>query len=159
MVAVVAVVLLAGVAPGADSATHCPVTIPTRSVPPDAGQSAAGFNYGGARLRAHLYWPRGTLPAGRLPDGGSYAAVMENGTIWVKIGWWRGIQGRLVVTGRRLDAPAPSIRVRARDGYGSTGFVPVGLTFPTVGCWRVQGTLGSARLTFVVRVTKLPPPG
>jgi hypothetical protein len=27
--------------------------------------------------------------------------------------------------------------------------------FRTVGCWRVVGTVGSAKLVFVVRVTKL----
>jgi len=28
--------------------------------------------------------------------------------------------------------------------------------FPTIGCWQVVGQLGDARLTFVVKVTKLP---
>ena len=134
---------------------RCPVTIPTHTVPPDAGFSAAGFNYGNARLRVHLYWPRGTLPAGILPDGGSYAVVMDDGSIWAKVGWWRGLPRRLVITGRRLDAAAPPLQADVPGGYGEQGFVPSGLIFPTVGCWRVRGRLGPAQLTFVVKVTKL----
>ena len=40
--------------------------------------------------------------------------------------------------------------------YGEQGFIPVILTFPTTGCWRVTGTLGTAKLSYVVKVTKLP---
>ena len=61
----------------------------------------------------------------------------------------------LVVTGRRLDAPAPPLRADIRGGYGEEGFIPIAVIFPTVGCWRVTGKLGSARLTYVVKVTKL----
>lgn len=155
---VLTVALLAGAAAASASASKtgsCPVTIPTRTVPTDAGFSAAGFNYGNARLRAHLYWPRGVLPAGRQPDGGSYATVSPDGSIWVKLGWWRGGRGKLVIKGRRIDAHALPLRADVPDGYGSQGFVPSGLSFPTVGCWRIVGRQGSGSLTFVVQVTKL----
>jgi hypothetical protein len=141
----------------ANAGRSCPVTMPTREVPPGAGFTAAGFNYGGAHLRAHLYWPNGTLTAGILPDGGSMAIINSDGSIYVKVGWWLGLPGRLVVTGRRLDAPAPPLRARVPGGYGSRGFQPSGITFPTVGCWRVTGKLGRARLSFTVKVTKLRP--
>ena len=52
---------------------------------------------------------------------------------------------------------APALHAEVPRGYGPTGFVPAGLVFPTVGCWRVDGKLGAATLTFVVRVTKLRP--
>lgn len=133
----------------------CPVTIPTRIVPPDAGFTAAGFNYGNARLRAHLYWPRGILVAGTLPDGGSMAVINPDGSIRLKLGWWRGARGKLVISGRRLDASAPPLRASVPEGYGPQGFVPSGLTFPTVGCWRVVGKQGTASLAFVVKVTKV----
>jgi hypothetical protein len=138
-------------APTNVSAT-CPVTVPARTARPGSGFSAAGFNYGNALLRAHLYWPRGTLTAGVLPDGGAMAIVNADRSISLKLGWWRGVPGKLRISGRRLDARAPRLRADVPDGYGSRGFQPTGLTFPTVGCWRVVGELGRARLTFVVRV-------
>src|SRR5213593_3984523 len=89
----------------------CRVTIPPRrKVPAGAGFSAAGFNYGNAYLRAALYWPRGTLSAGILPDGGSMATVNRDGSIYAKVGWWRGLRGQLSVSGRRLDQTAPPLR-------------------------------------------------
>lgn len=128
------------------------MTLPNRTVPPEAGFGAAAFNYGNRQLRAQI-WPHGTLPSGTLPDGGSYADVNADGSIRAKQGWWRGLPGTLVITGRRLDASAPPLRVGVPSGYGDRGFVPAALTFSTVGCWKVTGKLGRARLTYVVRVT------
>ena len=135
----------------------CPVTVPTRKVSPGAGFTAAGFNYGGASLRALLFWPYGTLAAGTLPDGGSMAIINPDGSIYVKLGWWRGEPGKLVIRGRKLNASAPPLRAHVPDGYGPRGFQPSGITFPTLGCWRVVGQVGRARLAFVVRVTKVRP--
>jgi hypothetical protein len=134
---------------------QCQGTRPNHVARADAGFGRDGFNYGNARLRAHLNWKDGRLRAGTFPDGGSIATINPDGTIWAKQGWWRGLPGVLRVTGRRLDAPAPPLRADIRGGYGTQGFIPVGLTFPTVGCWRVTGRLGPASLTYVVRVTKL----
>jgi hypothetical protein len=53
------------------------------------------FNYGSRHLAADLYWPRGVLLAGRLPNGGSYATLNSDGSISAKIGWWRGMPGTL----------------------------------------------------------------
>lgn len=141
----------------------CPVTLPNRTVSPGAGFTAAGFNYGNVHLRADLYWPHGTLLAGILPDGGTMAIVNSDGSISAKLGWWRGVPRGLIIsprkfiiTGRRLDASAPSLRADVpRYGYGALGFIPTRLTFPTVGCWRVVGKLESAHLTFVVKVVKV----
>jgi hypothetical protein len=83
------------------------------------------------------------------------ATVNPDGSIWVKLGWWRGVPGRLVISGRRLDASAPPLRADVPDGYGTLGFQATGLTFPTLGCWRVVGRIGRAHLTFVVRVTRV----
>ena len=138
------------------TATTCTPTLPTRIARPTAVPSAAGFNFGNARLRVHLGWPKGKLAAGILPDGGSRATVEEDGSIHAKLGWWRGVPGRLRITGRRLDAAAPPLRAHVPEGYGPRGFQPTGLVFPTVGCWRVVGRVGDARLTFVVKVSKLP---
>jgi hypothetical protein len=146
-----------GTADRADAATaQCILTLPTRYARPTATQSAAGFNYGNAGLRVQLGWPNGRLAAGILPDGGSRATVEEDGSIHAKLGWWRGVPGKLRITGRRLDAAAPPLDAHVPAGYGPRGFQPTGLVFPTVGCWRVVGQVGDARLTFVVKVSKLP---
>jgi hypothetical protein len=158
--AAIAALALYGTAAAASS-RRCPVTIPPKAKPTGGSFTAwsrSRFNYGNRRLRAQLNWPRGTLAAGILPDGGAAAIVNEDGSIYVKVGWWRGVRGQLKIWGRRLDAPAPGLRAEPGlvESYGHDGFVPSGITFPTVGCWRVTGGVKDARLTFVVRVTKLP---
>lgn len=144
-----------GAAPVLGANGSCPTTAPTRSATPGAGAGPAGFNYGAGRLRAHLSWRNGTLAAGIRPDGGSMATVEEDGSIHVKLGWWRGVAGRLTIAGRRLDGRAPALESHVPSGYGRLGFQPTGLVFPTVGCWRVVGIVADVRLSFVVRVTKL----
>jgi hypothetical protein len=46
--------------------------------------------------------------AGTLPDGGVMAAIERDGSNRLKLGWWRGIPGRLVITGRRLRSTGGS---------------------------------------------------
>jgi hypothetical protein len=155
----VALGLSAPAKPAAGSALRgtCPVTVPNPDDPGAAPFSPGSFNYGNARIRVEIYWPHGRLIAGRLPGGGVMATVNPDGSIYTKVGWWRGVPGNLVIKGRRLDAHAPPLRadVPPTESYGKTGFIPSGLTFPTVGCWRVVGTQGAANLTFVVKITKV----
>ena len=101
-----------------------------------------------------LRWLQGVLRVGILPDGGSMATINRDGTVRAKVGWWVGSASKLVITGRRLDRAATPLQASIPSGYG-LGFQPTALTFPTVGCWRVVGKAGTARLTFVVKVTKL----
>src|SRR3954447_6880068 len=134
----------------------CPVTIPSHAPPPRGNPfGASHFNYGNRYLRAHLHWRRGVLRAGRLPGGGSAAIVNPDGSIRAKLGWWRALDRKLIITGRRLDAPAPPLRAEARGDSGGAGFQASALTFPTVGCWRVVGRAGPAGLTFVVKVARI----
>ncbi len=132
----------------------CAATVPTRTVKPDAGFGRNGFNFGTGSLRVHLNWSDGVLRAGTLADGGSMATINRDGTVRTKVGWWVGSANKLVIAGRRLDRAATPLQASIPSGYG-LGFQPTALTFPTVGCWRVVGKAGTARLTFVVKVTKL----
>ena len=81
-----------------------------------------------------------------------------------KLFWWR--QGyewdaepppHLVVTGRRLDGPAPPLMSDpATGGYREEdwkSFMVVGINLPTLGCWEIKGRYENAELTFVVWVT------
>jgi hypothetical protein len=74
--------------------------------------------------------------------------VNRRGEIFMKFPWDRGVRGQLVITGRRLDADTPALRAHLSD-YGSSGFQPSALIFPTEGCWEVRGTVGRSSLTFV----------
>jgi hypothetical protein len=130
----------------------CAVTVVRPPVPDPALPS---FNYGNATIRVSLFPKNGRLVAGRLPGGGWRATINDNGSIDAKFGWWRAGDGKIRITGRRLDAPAPPLRAHVPNGYGA-GFQATGLTFPTTGCWRVTGRYGRASLTFTMLVTKSP---
>lgn len=141
-----------------DAATfRCsPTKPPPRHGQPPAPFSAASFNYGSKLLRANLP-DGGHLIAGKLPGGGVMAQIEPDGSITTKLGWWRGLRGRLVITGHRLDKSAAPLKadLPPLSSYGATGFIPSSLTFPTTGCWRVSATLPGARLSFDLLVTKV----
>jgi hypothetical protein len=131
-------------------ARRCPVTLP-RGVGP-SGVSADDFwgwdsSHGNGTLWVGGLWPRGVIEAG--PE-----FVGEDGSVGMKFGWWRTAAGKLRITGRRLDSPAPPARGVVPDGYGATGFQASGVDFPTEGCWEVTGTLPTTSLRFVTFVIK-----
>jgi hypothetical protein len=92
--------------------------------------------------------------AGGVPRRHTWGQILPDDSIWAKVGWWRAVQGRLTIHGKRLDGPGARLRASVPAGYGSTGFQATGLTFPTPGCWRVVGTVAGHELEFVVFVTK-----
>jgi hypothetical protein len=61
----------------------------------------------------------------------------------------------LTIEGRRLDAPAPSLRADIRAGYGDVGFQPSYVIFPETGCWEITGRAGTSSLTVVILVQKI----
>jgi hypothetical protein len=135
----------------ADAQT-CPVTHPSRFVPPSGVAYGALFgadsSYGNGQLWVGGLWANGIIAAER-------SFVEPDGAVGMKFGWYRVAAGQLTITGRRLDAPAPPARADVPSGYGDTGFQASGVYFPTEGCWEVTGTVGSTTLTFVTFVIKI----
>jgi hypothetical protein len=147
----IVVVVAAAPIPAKSPTSSCAVTDVRGRRPPDP--ATPSFNYGNADIRVALEPRNGRLVAGRLAGGGERATINEDGSIDAKFGWWRAGSGRIRISGRRLDAPAPPLSARVPSGYGR-GFQATGLTFPTTGCWRVTGRYAGAWLTFTMLVSK-----
>jgi hypothetical protein len=130
-------------------ARHCPVTI-GHPVPPAMPWRDQLFGwpsaYGNGSLWVGSLWPHGVVII--TPDN-----VDPDGRLGMKFGWYRLTSGYLTITGRRLDAPAPSGSGQT-SGYGLTGFDATSVIFPTEGCWQVTGRVGQVALTFVTFVIK-----
>jgi hypothetical protein len=144
----------------------CPVTIPNgRTL---AGVRPGSDEHGNGRLSTllgsdgrFLVAPK-SAPEYLDPDGGIAVdgILKSDGSVSIKQGWQRGqgVRGRVRVQARRLDAPAPRVdRTIPPGGYGLTGFQATGLELPAVGCWKVTGSVGTAKLTFVTLVKRAPP--
>ena len=77
-----------------------------------------------------------------------------------KIMWWSDLyslkdepEPDLVMTGERLDAKAPSVRVsKATNAFAEDigDAMLGGADFPTLGCWKITGEYKGAELSFVV---------
>ena len=71
---------------------------------------------------------------------------------------WRGefsyTEGPLLVTGKRLDGPAP-LFTEIEEISGRHGIMG-GISIPTFGCWEITARYRNDELTFVVWVTRLP---
>ncbi|HET7700698.1 MAG TPA: hypothetical protein VFM06_07530 [Candidatus Limnocylindria bacterium] len=108
-----------------------------------------------------LAYGDGVMSVGLFPNGivvfrkGGPGEIRADGSLAMKFPWDRGhASGRLVITGRRLDAAAPPLRADVPEFYADGGFLPTRLIFPTVGCWEVTGTVGRSQLTFVTQVVR-----
>lgn len=136
-----------GRGPASASKAVCSASRPNGGHPP--GQPPDRWYHGTHGLWAAMWWTGGTVVV-PLRD------VQPNGRLYVKVGWWRarGSQGRLRITGHRLDRPAVALGADISDGYGSSGFQATALLFPTGGCWQVTGRAGRGQLTMVMRVLK-----
>jgi hypothetical protein len=130
----------------------CAVTLPGSAGEPPFDKASlfgGGSSYGNAAMWVGGLWPGGVLAA-------EPAFVEPDGSVRVKLGWYRIVPGTLSISGRRLDAAAPPLRSQVPQGYGDSGFQSSGVAFPTEGCWEVTGKAGTGSpLTFVVYVLKL----
>ena len=139
-----------------DPPANCPLTMPQDPpfIPP-APYSDLGFE-------GELWYGSNSL----------WTAVRQNG-VWEglphnpngytqKVFWWsegyvwnEEPEPNLIVTGERLDAPAPPLIVsKATNAYaGDIGSAMlVGVDFPTLGCWKISGRYADTELSFVVWV-------
>jgi hypothetical protein len=134
---------LAGSPPGPAADASCAVTI----------ASAADLSYGNAMLSTYL-WPGGVVV---FEPGGS-GFVTSDDALSMKFPWNRFVDGKLRVTGRRIDGEADPLRFEAPNGYGDTGFQASYLIFPTPGCWEVSAQVGEradSKIEFVTKVVKV----
>jgi hypothetical protein len=139
----------------------CPVTVPNGSTPP--GERRSAEHHGNGKLWAALDREGRFVVAPEseyLAPGGAVDGILgPDGSVGIKAPWWRGpgVRGRSRIQARRLDAPAARVdRTIPPAGYGLTGFQATGLSLPSVGCWKVTGSVGRARLTYVTRVDTAP---
>lgn len=132
------------------AAPPCPVTTPN-GVFADGGEPSRN-SYGTSKLSVGPFglWPDGTVVF--RPGGAGF--VTPEGWLGMKFGWQRSVRGRLTISGRRLDGPAPPLAAES-PGPVETGFQATGLIFPTPGCWEVTARAADATLTFVTKVVKI----
>lgn len=141
----------------------CPVTHANGSTPP--GEARSGDYHGNGKLWTTLHHD-GMFTVAResspnyLNRDGSIAVdgvLGPDGSVGIKAPWWRGpgVRGRVTIRARRLDREGGSVaRMIPPSGYGLTGFQATGLSLPSTGCWKVTGSVGGARLTFVTLIAE-----
>lgn len=159
MVAVFQVLMLAWLLPlvglAAPEAFACTPSVPD-SVPPPIQPSTQ------------------LIPGTTISNDGIWASIPDDGRVEIskdfieqdgeykgwrgtKFMWTRGdgVVGPLIITGKRLDVEAPAavdlVYVEGRQ-YGTMGFTPTWLTFPTPGCWEITGTVGEHQIVFIMEV-------
>jgi hypothetical protein len=65
--------------------------------------------------------------------------------------WIRPANTELKLTARRLDGAAGEFSVGPAAPY-QTGYIAIGVVFPTGGCWEVNAIAGDSKLTFITKV-------
>jgi hypothetical protein len=109
--------------------------VPTRANGrhPGVTDPGVGTNHGNRWLWVGI--PRD----GRVVVSRGWANVQADGTIAMKLPWWRGRSGRLTISGRRLDASDVPLAADVPSGYGIRGFQSSGVVFSSEGCWSIAG--------------------
>lgn len=118
---------------------ECPLTPLSQGTPPDPATAAfTSVWYGSSDLWAGL---------DRAYEGNWYS-----GPAGVKVLWFRVASGTLTVSGERLDQAGGPISTNIPEGYGQVGPQSSSITFPTEGCWKIEGHVDGSTLEFVVQV-------
>jgi hypothetical protein len=139
-----------------DPPLSCPVTTPQNPpfVPPSP--------YDALGLEGNFWYGSNSLWTAVRQDVIWYGLPHNPSGYTQKVFWWREgyvwteePEPDLIVTGERLDAPAPPLNVSKAtnanaDDIGSA--MLVGVDFPTLGCWKITGQYKNTELSFVVWV-------
>jgi hypothetical protein len=91
------------------------------------------------------------------PPGTVIGELSRDGSLATKFPWWgaRAVGGHLRISGRRIDSHARPLRASVAPGLTrAPHFWASTITFATQGCWKVTGTVGTNKLTFVVQVVR-----
>lgn len=150
---VASMVMAVALAPGVASAASCPATSENGQGPPGI---AAGGLFGNGRLATSAY---GLILA-------NDRTLNADGSISEKFPWFGApsLRGDLRISGKRLDRRITRPLHARINGGGLTNAPPgtqfwsSAVTFPTTGCWRIDGQVGVVHLSLVVVVRK-PRPG
>ncbi|HUE98657.1 MAG TPA: hypothetical protein VMN99_05345 [Anaerolineales bacterium] len=140
--------------PEQSNSAECPLTVPQEPLfTPPSPYSDLGFK-GDFWYGSNSLWTA-------VPQSGVWAGLPHNPEGYTqKVFWWRdgyvwNEEPDLVVTGERLDTPAPPLIVsEATNAYASDigSAMLVGVDFPTLGCWKITGKYADAELSFVILV-------
>lgn len=95
----------------------CPLTLPNEITPPGGG--SAGMNHGNGKIWMAM-WPHNVVIA--TPD-----YIEADGSVGMTWPWWRGVKGKLKISGHRLDGKAPPLTPYLPEGYARSGFQPSGI--------------------------------
>ncbi len=139
-----------------DPPASCPVTTPQDPVfVPPSPYDSLGFE--------GVFWYGSNSLWTALPNDGVWWGLPHNPSGYTqKLFWWREgyvwteePEPDLIVTGERLDAPAPPlVSSKGTNAYAADigSAMLVGVDFPTLGCWKITGKYADADLSFVIWV-------
>jgi hypothetical protein len=132
-----------------------PPSPPYTPPPPYPSELGEGFWFGSEKLWTHLP-ANGTWTLGHYSPAES---AFRQKLLWYREGFNAKEESKpkLIVTGKRLDAPAPPLGVDGPTGSWrpenpGDSFMVIALNIPTTGCWEISGQYGEDKLSFVVWV-------
>ena len=139
-----------------DPPASCPITVPQN--PPFLPPSP----YDSIGLEGEFWYGSNSLWTA-FRQNGAWEALPHNPEGFTqKVFWWRDgyvwieePEPALIVTGERLDAPAPPLNASEATNASASDIgsaMLVGIDLPTLGCWKITGKYGDTELSFVVWV-------
>lgn len=140
-----------------DPPASCPITVPQ-----DPSFTAPSPYSPESPFESNFWYGSSSLWTDLPKDGVWYALPHNPSGYTQKVFWWREgyvwteePEPELIVSGERLDAPAPALlSARGTNAYASDigSAMLVGVDIPTLGCWKITGKYADAELSFVVWV-------